>query len=143
MFVRKLYILLKVSNYYMVTIEDIVSSLDKPDFEKRVLGCLRLDLARVGFYETYVKPQGLSHEEGHEKLVKAAESILDYFYIRIYESIKHQTKKQVKGTEFPKSKKEYEHVRDAATEAFKKFSQEHIAKTFVVYHFYRNVLKYM
>ncbi len=125
----------------MVTIEDIIDNTDKEDLEKHLLGYLRLDLARVGFFETYVKPYNLSVEEGHEKLEKVAEAILDHFNNNVYDTIKHQTRDEVKNTELPKAKKEYDTVRNATTKAFKKFKQEHIAKTLMMYHFYRKILK--
>lgn len=126
----------------MATIEDVIDNIDKEDFEKRLLGYLRLDLTRAGFYETYVQPYGISNEEGREKLKEMAESVLYHFKSQVYERIKDQTIEEVKYLRFPKIKKEYKTVRNATTKAFKRFKPKHIADTFMIYHFYRKFLEY-
>jgi len=127
----------------MTTIENIIHHMDKKDletFEKRILGYVRQDLARVGFYETYVKPYGISNEKGREKLIEMAESALNQFKSQAYERIKRQTKEEVKYLRFPKTKKEYKTIRNAATKGFQKFRTKHITDTFMIYHFYRKIL---
>ncbi len=128
----------------MTTIEDVINSMDKKDmedFEKHLLGYVRQDLARVGFYETYVKPYGISNEEGREKLKEMAESVLSQFKSQVYERIKYQTKEEVKYLRFPKTKKEYKTIRNATIKAFQKFRTKHITDTFMIYHFYRKVFR--
>lgn len=127
----------------MVTIEDVIGDMDKKDmevFEKRLLGYIRQDLARVGFYETHVQPYDLSNEKGREKLKKMAESTLNQFKSQVYERIKYQTKEEVKYIRFPKTKKEYKNIRNTATKGFQKFRTKHITDTFMIYHFYRKIL---
>lgn len=129
----------------MTTIEDVINNMDKKEtetFEKRLLGYIRQDLARVGFYETYVQPYGISNEEGREKLKEMAESVLSQFKSQVYERIKDQTKEEVKYLRFPKIKKEYKTIRNATTKAFKRFKPKHITDTFMIYHFYRKFLEH-
>ncbi len=55
---KNLYLLIK-SKWDTATIEDVMDNIDKEDFERHLLGYLRMDLARAGFFETYVKPYAL------------------------------------------------------------------------------------
>lgn len=127
----------------MTTIEDVISNMDEKvikTFEKKLLGYIRQDFARVGFYETYVHPYGISNEEGREKLKEMAETTLNQFKSQVYERIKHQTKEEVKYIRFPKTKTDYKNIRHATTKGFQKFRTKHITDTFMIYHFYRKIL---